>query len=126
MFGSKMLWDSTQTSPEEEALDDYLRTQKIVARKKNMKREIALNKRIIIYTQVFWLLFFAEMGDKSQFSIMLLASRQGLWPVGLGAALGAFLSSVIAIVGSRSIERFIPVKKCKSNGFFNPKNQNMN
>ena len=38
MFGTKMLWDSSQTSPEEEALDDYLKTQKIVAKKKVKKQ----------------------------------------------------------------------------------------
>ncbi|KAH9396851.1 hypothetical protein TYRP_003150 [Tyrophagus putrescentiae] len=112
MFGTKMLWDSSQTSPEEEALDDYLKTQKIVAKKKNMKKEIAINKRIIIFTQVFWLIFFAELGDKTQISTILMANnKQLIWPVALGSLLGYFICNVIAIIGARSIERFIVLKK---------------
>ncbi len=41
-----------------------------------MKKEIAINKRIIIFTQVFWLIFFAELGDKTQISTILMANNK--------------------------------------------------
>ena len=41
-----------------------------------MKKKIQINKKLIIYTQVFWLIFFAELGDKSQLSTILLAARE--------------------------------------------------
>ena len=34
MFGTKMIFDNFQTTAEEEAFEDYMRTQKLVANKK--------------------------------------------------------------------------------------------
>lgn len=67
----------------------------------------------LVFIQVFSLIFFAEWGDKSQLSTILLAAQEGVWAVGIGAFVGYFICNAIAVLGSRVIAKIISVKKSK-------------
>ncbi|WHH57257.1 TMEM165/GDT1 family protein [Petroclostridium sp. X23] len=62
----------------------------------------------IIFT-TFWIVFLAELGDKTQLSTMLLASKtkSGL-SVFIGAASALILSSVIGVLCGEILSRYIP------------------
>lgn len=57
----------------------------------------------------FLLVFLAELGDKTQLSTMLLASKSNsLWHVFIGSACALVLSSVIGVLAGSVINKYIP------------------
>ena len=62
----------------------------------------------IIFT-TFILVFFAELGDKTQLSTMLLASKtKSFMPVFIGSASALVLSSLIGVYAGDFLCRYIP------------------
>jgi Ca2+/H+ antiporter, TMEM165/GDT1 family len=58
---------------------------------------------------VFFLVFIAELGDKTQLSTMLLASKaDSIWIVFIGASLALILSSLLGVALGSVINKFIP------------------
>lgn len=59
----------------------------------------------------FWLVFVAELGDKTQLSTMLLASKsKNILPVFLGASLALTLACLIGTLIGKKISEYIPTK----------------
>jgi len=57
----------------------------------------------------FFLVFIAELGDKTQLSTMLLASKSNsIWYTFIGSALALVLSSLIGVLAGSFIHKFIP------------------
>lgn len=57
----------------------------------------------------FILVFLAELGDKTQLSTMLLASKsKSIWFVFIGSAFALVLSSFIGVLAGTTIHKYIP------------------
>jgi putative Ca2+/H+ antiporter (TMEM165/GDT1 family) len=57
----------------------------------------------------FILVFLAELGDKTQLSTMLLASKSSsIWFVFIGSALALVLSSLIGVMAGSVLQKYIP------------------
>ncbi len=57
----------------------------------------------------FFLVFLAELGDKTQLSTMILASRSGSkWHIFIGSACALVLSSLLGVLVGSVINRYIP------------------
>ena len=57
----------------------------------------------------FLLIFLAELGDKTQLSTMLLASKSdSIWLVFVGASLALILSSLLGVALGSVINKYIP------------------
>lgn len=57
----------------------------------------------------FILVFLAELGDKTQLSTMLLASKsKSIWFVFIGSACALVLSSLIGVLAGSVINKYIP------------------
>ncbi|RCX16129.1 uncharacterized protein UPF0016 [Anaerobacterium chartisolvens] len=57
----------------------------------------------------FILVFLAELGDKTQLSTMLLASKsKSIWYVFIGSACALILSSLIGVIAGSFINKYIP------------------
>ncbi len=57
----------------------------------------------------FILVFLAELGDKTQLSTMLLASKsKSIWHVFIGSACALILSSLIGVIAGSFINKYIP------------------
>ncbi|MCR4436522.1 MAG: TMEM165/GDT1 family protein [Clostridiales bacterium] len=57
----------------------------------------------------FFLIFLAELGDKTQLSTMILASKSNsIWPVFIGSACALVLSSLLGVLAGSVINRFVP------------------
>jgi len=55
------------------------------------------------------LLFFAELGDKTQLAVLGLASRQGTpWAVFAGGALALTIVTALGVIGGQQLTRLIP------------------
>lgn len=66
-----------------------------------------MNWQVVIST--FAAVFFAELGDKTQLSTMMLASsKKAPMSVFLGASLALVLSSLIGVIVGDTLYRFIP------------------
>lgn len=62
----------------------------------------------IIFTS-FWMVFIAELGDKTQLQTMLLATQtNSKLAVFIGASLALILSAFIGVVASTYITKYIP------------------
>lgn len=62
--------------------------------------------KIILTT--FLIVFFAELGDKTQIQTMLLASQsKSIWPVFIGSSLALVLSSLIGVYAATYLHRLI-------------------
>jgi len=62
--------------------------------------------KIIIST--FFVVFFAELGDKTQIQTMLLASQsKSIWPVFIGSSLALVLSSLVGVYAATYLHRFL-------------------
>lgn len=63
--------------------------------------------RIIIST--FWLVFIAELGDKTQLETMLLSAKHSSpFPVFIGACLALICSSLLGVFAGTYITKYIP------------------
>lgn len=56
----------------------------------------------------FWLLFLAEMGDKTQLVAMTLATRHRPWQVALGACAAFLLLNLLAVLLGEVLFRYLP------------------
>ena len=125
LFGLKMIYEGITMSAEEEK-EEFEEAQKIVSETVNVdektptvgegggmiQRLVArfMSKNMLVAAQVFSLVFFAEWGDKSQLATILLAAREGVWPVGVGAFVGYLICNSIAVIGSRALVHLISVR----------------
>ncbi|MGE5552470.1 MAG: TMEM165/GDT1 family protein [Betaproteobacteria bacterium] len=61
------------------------------------------------FLTTFWLVFLAELGDKTQLAIMSLAAEnRTLWPVFAGAASALVLTSAIGVLAGGALTRIVP------------------
>ena len=67
----------------------------------------------LAFIETFTMIFLAEWGDRSQISTLILAARENVYAVTLGALLGHFLCTGLAVVGGRFIAQMISVKTGK-------------
>ena len=57
----------------------------------------------------FFLVFLAELGDKTQLSTMILASKsKSIWYIFVGSALALVLSSLLGVLVGSVINKYIP------------------
>lgn len=63
-----------------------------------------------ILLTTFWLVFIAELGDKTQIQTMVLTAKyKSILPVLLGSSIALVCSSVIGVLAGSIIEKFIPI-----------------
>ncbi|MGI6777175.1 MAG: TMEM165/GDT1 family protein [Acetivibrionales bacterium] len=56
----------------------------------------------------FFLVFLAELGDKTQLSTMLLASKSSsIWYIFIGSSLALVLSSLLGVLAGSIINRYV-------------------
>lgn len=81
--------------------------------------EVALKTRIkrkflafvsLAFIETFTMIFIAEWGDRSQISTLVLAARENVYAVTIGALLGHFLCTGLAVIGGRFVAQMISVK----------------
>ncbi|HOT91445.1 MAG TPA: TMEM165/GDT1 family protein [Anaerolineae bacterium] len=58
----------------------------------------------------FTLLFFAELGDKTQLAVLGLSSKQAALPVFAGGALALTVVTALGVIGGQQLSRWIPEK----------------
>jgi putative Ca2+/H+ antiporter (TMEM165/GDT1 family) len=63
-----------------------------------------------VFGGTFTLLFFAELGDKTQLAVIGLASKQAAWVVFAGSALALMTVTGLGVVGGERLCRLIPTK----------------
>ena len=57
----------------------------------------------------FFLVFLAELGDKTQLSTMLLASKsKSIWYTFIGSACALVLSSLLGVIAGSFLNKYIP------------------
>lgn len=57
----------------------------------------------------FLMVFLAELGDKTQLSTMLLASKsKSIWPTFVGSASALVLSSLLGVLAGYLLNKYIP------------------
>lgn len=71
----------------------------------------------LVFIETFTMIFLAEWGDRSQISTLILAARENVVAVTIGALLGHFLCTGLAVVGGRFIAQMISVKTGKINRY---------
>lgn len=61
------------------------------------------------FMTTFWLVFIAELGDKTQLATMTLAAEhRSLWPVFAGAASALVLTSLLGVLAGGALSKLIP------------------
>lgn len=61
------------------------------------------------FFSTFLLIFLAELGDKTQLSVLLLAAQdRPIWGVFLGSASALVLSSLIGVLLGGTLSRYLP------------------
>lgn len=71
-----------------------------------------------IWIQIFSMIFLGEFGDRSQISIIAMASDSDYWYVIIGAVVGHLLCSCIAVVGGRFLATKISMRTVTLGGAF--------
>lgn len=62
-----------------------------------------------IFSSVFFAIFLAEMGDKTQLATLSLASgHSARWTVFIASALALVATSAIAVLGGEALARVVP------------------
>lgn len=64
----------------------------------------------LAFIETFTMIFLAEWGDRSQISTLVLAARENVIAVTIGALLGHFLCTGLAVVGGRFVAQMISVR----------------
>lgn len=64
----------------------------------------------LVFIETFTMTFLAEWGDRSQISTIILAAREDVFGVGIGAMFGHLVCTGIAVLGGRIIAQMISVK----------------
>lgn len=64
----------------------------------------------LVFIETFTMTFLAEWGDRSQISTVILAAREDVFGVTLGACIGHSLCTGLAVLGGRMIATMISVK----------------
>lgn len=67
----------------------------------------------LAFIETFTMIFVAEWGDRSQISTLILAARENVFAVTIGALLGHFLCTGLAVIGGRFVAQMISVKTGK-------------
>lgn len=67
----------------------------------------------LAFIETFTMIFVAEWGDRSQISTLVLAARENVYAVTLGALLGHFLCTGLAVLGGRFVAQMISVRTGK-------------
>lgn len=63
------------------------------------------------FLTTFGLVFFAELGDKTQLATMTLAAQsRAFWPVFLGSALALVATSLLGVIFGAAITHIIPAR----------------
>lgn len=68
----------------------------------------------LAFIETFTMIFLAEWGDRSQISTLILAARENVIAVTVGALLGHFLCTGLAVLGGRFVAQMISVKTGES------------
>ncbi|EEB09978.1 transmembrane protein TPARL, putative [Pediculus humanus corporis] len=129
IFGLKMLRDGYYMSPNEgkeeydevqsdiRKREDELEKNKMLSTDLESGETIRSNNRCKIlnyipevFLQSFSLTFFAEWGDRSQFTTILLAAREDVFGVSLGGVVGHSMCTGLAVIGGRMIAQKISVR----------------
>lgn len=69
----------------------------------------------LAFIETFTMIFLAEWGDRSQISTLILAARENVIFVTIGALLGHFLCTGLAVLGGRFVAQMISVKTGRFN-----------
>lgn len=64
----------------------------------------------LAFIETFTMIFLAEWGDRSQISTLILAARENVIAVTIGALLGHFLCTGLAVLGGRFVAQMISVR----------------
>lgn len=71
-----------------------------------------------IWIQIFSMIFLGEFGDRSQISIIAMASDSDYWFVIIGAVVGHLLCSCVAVIGGRFLASKISMRTVTLGGAF--------
>lgn len=64
---------------------------------------------IKIIFSTFFLVFLAELGDKTQLTTMLLAAQnESKWPILIGSSVALVCSSILGVLVGSVIDKYIP------------------
>lgn len=128
VFGLKMLKEAYEMSPDEgeeemeEAQADIKKKEEEYERENQGTQDIETGvirtpgRRWFhalcgtVFLQSFTLNFLAEWGDRSQISTIILAAREDLYGIIVGACIGHFLCTGLAVLGGRIVAQKISVK----------------
>lgn len=121
VFGVKMLYEASQMSDEEgkEEFEEVEKTlnQKEMENTADVETGLATSRQSRLYTvlsRVFWqaltLTFVAEWGDRSQLATIILAARENIWAVNLGAILGHSLCTCFAVIAGSVVAKRVSVR----------------
>lgn len=64
----------------------------------------------LVFIETFTMTFLAEWGDRSQIATVILAARENVFGVTLGACIGHALCTGLAVLGGRFIATMISVR----------------
>lgn len=64
----------------------------------------------LVFIETFTMTFLAEWGDRSQISTIILAAREDVFGVAIGALCGHLICTGIAVIGGRFIAQLISVR----------------
>lgn len=120
-FGLKMLYEASRMSDDEgkEEFEEVEKTlnQKEMETSADVESGLASSMQSRLYrilSRVFWqaltLTFLAEWGDRSQLATIILAARENVWAVNVGAILGHTLCTCIAVLAGSAVAQRVSVK----------------
>jgi len=111
-FGFKMIYESHTMSDQNEELAEAEKELKKLKTKRtaNGLRKLLLTYVSVVFLETFSLIFFAEWGDRSQISTVVLAARENAFGVLIGALFGYAACAAIAVLGGRMIAQIISIK----------------
>ncbi|XP_022645096.1 transmembrane protein 165-like isoform X2 [Varroa jacobsoni] len=120
-FGVKMLYEASRMSDDEgkEEFEEVEKTlnQKEMETSADVESGVASTMQDRLYavlSRVFWqaltLTFVAEWGDRSQLATIILAARENVWAVNIGAILGHSFCTCLAVLAGSAVAKRVSVK----------------